>query len=370
MNFMYKYCKDIYKHRFYPMAEEKEPEEKARDLKTTESLHYPLNKRERYGACITFHPKIIIAPEVDGALSQEEQVAQANSKFKTEKEALEKEKDDGNITEEEYASMKETLTAKFKSATGRVNTGLLQTTKTDSNRKVKLYLPVGLSTTDGLTYSNVDIGPMGAAALNQLKGGSSLSGMVGNALANGFKSVGDLFAGNIAGNDLGKLAAVRGAQSVLGKAMPEELRNAVSIAAGVTINPNTRAMFKGVALREFQFQFKFIPRSEEEAKEVEAIIYRFRHFAYPESLELTSGVSAGYKYPNMFSINLDYNNGEGGEPIPIGTKIKDCYLKSISTNYNASSMAYHKDGRPVEYDLTLTFSEDVALNRKDIEEGY
>jgi hypothetical protein len=33
-------------------------------------------------------------------------------------------------------------------------------------------------------------------------------------------------------------------------------------------------------------------------------------------------------------------------------------------------MAYHKDGRPVEYDLTLSFSEDVALNRKDIEEGY
>ncbi len=353
------------------MAEEKEPEEKARDLKTTESLYYPFNKTERYGACITFHPKIIVAPEVDGALSQEEQVAQANRKFITRKDELERKKEDGEITKNEYDFLNHNLTAQFESATGSVNTGLLQTTKTDSNRKVKLYLPVGLSTTDGLTYSNVDIGPMGATALNQLKGGSSLAGMVGNALANGFKSVGDLFAGGgLAGNDLGKLAAVRAAQSTLGKAMPEELRNAVTIAAGVTINPNTRAMFKGVALREFQFQFKFIPRSEEEAKEVEAIIYRFRHFAYPESLELISGVSAGYKYPNMFSINLDYNNGEGGEPIPIGTKIKDCYLKSISTNYNSSSMAYHKDGRPVEYDLTLTFSEDVALNRKDIEEGY
>lgn len=351
------------------MAEEKEPEEKARDLKTTESLYYPFNKTERYGACITFHPKIIIAPEVDGTLSQDEQVAQANEKKDKEMEALEDKKDD--LTDEEYKSQKEAVVSRFKSAGNRVNKGLLQTTKTDSNRKVKLYLPVGLSTTDGLTYSNVDIGPMGATALNQLKGGSSLTGMVGNALANGFKSVGDLFSGgNLAGNDLGKLAAVRAAQSTLGKAMPEELRSAVSIAAGVTINPNTRAMFKGVALREFQFQFKFIPRSEEEAKEVEAIIYRFRHFAYPESLELISGVSAGYKYPNMFSINLDYNNGEGGEPIPIGTKIKDCYLKSISTNYNSSSMAYHKDGRPVEYDLTLSFSEDVALNRKDIEEGY
>lgn len=368
MKFMYKYCNYIYKHRFYPMAEEKEPEEKARDLKTTESLYYPFNKTERYGACITFHPKIIIAPEVDGTLSELEQLEQANKKYEDRKKALEDQKDD--LTEEQYNQSKSTLDSRFKSATNRVNQGLLQTTKTDSNRKIKLYLPVGLTTTDGLSYTNVDLGVIGASALSQLKGGSSLTGMVGSALATGFKSVGDLFAGNVGGNDLGRLAAVRGAQSLLGKAMPEELRNAVTIAAGVTINPNTRAMFKGVALREFQFQFKFIPRSEEEAKEVEAIIYRFRHFAYPESLELTSGVSAGYKYPNMFSINLDYYNGDSKEPIPIGTKIKDCYLKSINTNYNASSMAYHKDGRPVEYDLTLNFSEDVALNRKDIEEGY
>lgn len=357
------------------MAEEKEPAEKARDLKTSEVLYYPFTKRDRYGACITFHPKIIVAPEVDGTVSPEEQKNQAEASAKRKYEALEKENekkeddDETKLTDEELEQSKKTIESDSVNE-GYVSRALLQTTKTDSNRKIKLYLPVGLTTTDGLTYTNVDIGPMGATALAGLKSGGSLSGMVGNALANGFKSVGDLFAGNIAGNDLGKLAAVRGAQSLLGKTMPEELRNAVSIAAGVTINPNTRAMFKGVALREFQFQFKFIPRSEEEAKEVEAIIYRFRHFAYPESLELSGGVSAGYKYPNMFSINLDYYNGEGGEPTPIGTKIKDCYLKSINTNYNASSMAYHKDGRPVEYDLTLNFSEDVALNRKDIEEGY
>jgi hypothetical protein len=352
------------------MTEEKEPEEKARDLKETEVLQYPFNKKERYGACITFHPKIISSPEVDGTLSQEQQLDQLNAKRKKEREALEKMKDgsDGEteMTEEEYKNAIDQL----KSIPILLDSGLFQSTKTDSNRKVKLYLPVGLTTTDGLTYTNVDMGPIGAAALNQLKGGTSVSGMVTNALATGYKSVSDLFSGNFGVGDLGKLAAVRGAQSLLGKAMPEELRNAVTLAAGVTINPNTRAMFKGVALREFQFQFKFIPRSEDEAKEVEAIIYRFRKFAYPESLELAGGVSAGYKYPNMFSINLDYYNGEGGEPIPIGTKIKDCYLKSISTNYNSSSMAYHKDGRPVEYDLTLSFSEDVALNRKDIEEGY
>jgi hypothetical protein len=354
------------------MAEDKSPEEKKRDLKTTEVLYYPFEKSERYGACITFHPKKIVSPEIDGTMDEESQFAAAMAGVDRDNATIDRdnESSDKKLTEEQIKTLKDQSSTKWFSKGNKLNKGLLQSTKTATNLKMKLYLPAGFTTTDGLSYSNVDIGPLGATALNQLSGGSSLTSMVGNALATGVKSVGDLFAGNIGGNDLGKLAAVRGAQSILGKAMPEELRNAVTIAAGVTINPNTRAMFKGVALREFQFQFKFIPRSEAEAKEVEAIIYRFRHMAYPESLELDGGVSAGYKYPNMFSISLDYDNGDGGEPKPIGTKIKDCYLKSISTNYNPSSMSYHSDGRPVEYDLTLSFSEDVALNKTDIEEGY
>lgn len=355
------------------MADPKEPEVKKRDLKETESLYYPFHKNERYGACITFHPKILIAPEVDGTMDEQglrEMIADKKRKDKKALEELEEKVKNGEATQEQLDEARIAMENKYSSVANVSKSSLLQKTKTDSNKRVKLYLPVGLSTTDGLSYTNVDLGMTGAAGLAALESGSGLSGMVGSALKNGFQSVTDLFAGNIGGNDLGKLAAVRGAQSLLGKAMPEELRNAVTLAAGVTINPNTRAMFKGVALREFQFQFKFIPRSADEAREVEAIIYRFREYAYPESLELTSGVSAGYKYPNMFSINLDYYNGENPEGIPIGTKIKDCYLKSITTNYNSSSQAYHKDGKPVEYDLTLNFTEDVALNKKDIKDGY
>ena len=43
--------------------------------------------------------------------------------------------------------------------------------------------------------------------------------------------------------------------------------------AGVTMNPNTRSLFKSVALREFAFQFKFIPLSEQEHREVIKIIF-------------------------------------------------------------------------------------------------
>lgn len=235
--------------------------------------------------------------------------------------------------------------------------------------QVALYLPVGFAVNDSMQYTNVDLGMSGAAALNAFQSGSSVTGVMGQALVNGFKSIGDLFSGTTDGNDLAKIATLRGAQSLVGKALPDELRGAMNLAAQVTINPNTRAMFKGVNLRQFQFQFKFIPVSEAEAEMVEAIIYRFRHYAFPEPITARGGTIVGYKYPWMFNIELTSTDSEGNE-VQIGTRIKKCYLESIATNYNPSSMAYHKDGRPVEYDLALTFKEDIALNRTDIEEGY
>lgn len=235
--------------------------------------------------------------------------------------------------------------------------------------QVALYLPVGFAVNDSMQYTNVDLGMSGAAALNAFQSGSSVTGVMGQALVNGFKSIGDLFSGTTDGNDLAKVATLRGAQSLVGKALPDELRGAMNLAAQVTINPNTRAMFKGVNLRQFQFQFKFIPVSEAEAEMVEAIIYRFRHYAFPEPIIARGGTIVGYKYPWMFNIELTSTDSKGNE-VQIGTRIKKCYLESIATNYNPSSMAYHKDGRPVEYDLALTFKEDIALNRTDIEEGY
>ena len=50
---------------------------------------------------------------------------------------------------------------------------------------------------------------------------------------------------------------------------------AVKQASGVTLNPNTRSLFKSVALREFAFQFKFIPLSKQEHDTVIKIIRFF-----------------------------------------------------------------------------------------------
>jgi len=49
----------------------------------------------------------------------------------------------------------------------------------------------------------------------------------------------------------------------------------------------------------------------------------------------------------------------------VGTPIKLCYLKTVSTTYNSTSPVLHADGSPTELDLNLTFTEYKPLNRDD-----
>ena len=57
----------------------------------------------------------------------------------------------------------------------------------------------------------------------------------------------------------------------------------------MTTNPNTRSLFKSVSLREFTFQFKFIPLSEQEHDHVISIIKFFRTELYPEDITVDVG---------------------------------------------------------------------------------
>ena len=140
---------------------------------------------------------------------------------------------------------------------------------------------------------------------------------------------------------------------------------AVKQAAGVTMNPNTRSLFKSVALREFAFQFKFIPLSEQEHREVIKIIAFFRSELYPEDIEVNVGdtkASIGYKFPKRFKIRILYNETEN----PNTPRILPCYLRDVTTTYNPSNQSMHANGDFGEIDMSLAFTETRTLSKKDI----
>lgn len=322
---------------------------------TEKPLAYPYHRKGRYPVCIKFSIKRIDGaaiegiPDILGGLKEKfdlftaaaggdpEKIAAAQKAFESDQ--SKRDNNDGN------------------------GVSVSSTERTDVTSGIKIYLPQGFATNDALQYSNADLGMTGAAAFNAFNNGAGFGEAIGEMFKTGFGSLTDATG---SGKDLAALTISRNAKGIMGKLMPDELSLPLQMASAVTVNPNTRAMFKGVGLRTFQFQFKFLPVSEVEAQEVEKIIKRFRLHAYPESIP-AGAISAGYKYPHLFNITLTANGK------PIGTKIKTCVLESISTSYNASSMAWH-DGSDKsyasEYDLTLSFREEVALNAQDIEAGF
>lgn len=232
-------------------------------------------------------------------------------------------------------------------------------------RNIKLYLPVAFQQNDSFNIATPELGQVGAAAAAAASSGKGMLSAGVDAISAGANSIMDLVSGRLVG-DAARLGAAKLAAKV--PIFGTELGQAAEIAGAVTVNPNIRSAFRGVALREFSFTFKFIARSQTEANMVESIINTFRERAYPESIEL-GGISGGYRYPNMFEIVVRHEtpNGAGRR---VGNKMKHCFLRSIATSYNSSSMAFHADGQPVEIDLSLNFVEEVTLTRADIKEGF
>jgi len=273
---------------------------------------------------------------------------------------------EGEADTKKEGEAQETKEADNASADKTVPTVTQARTLNPTGDVIKLYLPVALNITDSFSYDTPDLGMLGAATFQGLGKGESLTRATLDAFKGSLKSVSDVINPDMA-SDVGRVAALRGAQ----RFAPSEIADAFGLAAAVTVNPNRRSVFRGVAVREFQFTFKFIPRSRAEYEVVQQIIKMFRLYSYPEAIALDeeNGVSGGYKYPHMFGIKIVHVRGDGKEQ-QIGTKILPTHIRSIAVNYNAGSMAFHSEGEPAEIDLSLSLVEERTMSRKDIEGGF
>lgn len=254
-----------------------------------------------------------------------------------------------------------------------------QVMRREDEPSIQLYLPVGFQQNDSFSIPGTELGMLGAGVLSGMNSGSGLISSTMDQFSKGLSSIFDMAKDNLNASQAAVITS-----RLANKLAPSEVAAAFSLAAGVTVNPNVRSIFKGVNLREYSFQFKFLPKSRKEAETVEKIIKKFRKYSYPEVIDM-GPVAAGYKYPDLFAIavyveqddeiiGFDEEGNEYTETVTrrkrVGNRMKNCYLRSVSTNYNASSMAFHPDGRPVEIDLSLNFVEEETISRRDVEDGY
>ena len=212
---------------------------------------------------------------------------------------------------------------------------------------IELYLPSSLQVGDKVEMENVGLGALLGAAPKIFNEGMTMDQFLGNA------STKEAFA-------LGAQKVVAGLSDKAGAAFREVSRTAP--------NPNTRAIFKQVNLRSFQFTFKMIPNNIGEARTIGSIIKSFRTNMYPDTI----GETLGYSFPNRYQIEAFYD-GFTFDDYNIATE--PCYLESLMTNYNPSSQAFMKQGNSPqgffsEIDMSLTFIESTTLDRKSVQGGF
>lgn len=327
-------------------------------------LVYPISDNNRYGARVTFTPQLVTGPKLDGGLGIGDALKGLTKSFASiatgadfVKETETSDEDSGTTEGDPNKVDDGTEPPKI---TPGVNFPL-------TTKKVQVYLPIAFTSSDTLTYDSPSLGSAGAILNNALSGASGgASDVIGNAVGdfiNLFKG-----AGGTSANSLAKLGAAR-----LAKRGPTEVGDGAAAALRVTADPNIRTLFRGVAVRQFAFQFKFIAKNKKEAAEIKAIIKRLRFYSYPESIQFSgkndTAISVGFKYPHPFVIRTEFVD-EDKNVFKVGPRIKECYLTSISTNFNPSTMAFHRDGEPVEIDLSLNFTEETTLNKTDILDGF
>ena len=110
-----------------------------------------------------------------------------------------------------------------------------------------------------------------------------------------------------------------------------------------------------------------IPKSPTEADEIKAIHEFFRKYTYAErgrTAEQTQG-NFTLKYPPIWNIDF-LDMGFGGDPNKFIPRIFSCYLTGVQSTFNGSANAFHRDGAPLEIDMTVNYTETRELTRDDI----
>lgn len=220
-----------------------------------------------------------------------------------------------------------------------------------------LYMPPGFEIQDGVQYDNYEfnLARRGAKALTQAAVDGGLRGL-GSSVMNNVGSLADKIMST--GSQQGAQEALRKGAAFGANFLPGAA-DAIRAGAQMRSNPNEQAIFQGVAMRSFGFNFKMQPTSELEAEQIRRIVKFFRYHMYPERVD-----TAFYKFPTKFVVTLRYKN-KILEPA-----ILPCFLTSAVVNYNGETGTFFKDGNPTQTDLSLSFQEERSLHRGDIEQGY
>ena len=222
---------------------------------------------------------------------------------------------------------------------------------------IAMYMPAQVEVSYKTDYSDTPMGAVTGQALNAYNAALSGDGR-------GFRqNVVNMDQGAI---ELAQQAALGIAGSIPGMAGVKE---AFEMKEGVIISDRLELAFKGVGKRDFTYNFKMIPKNQDEADMIRKIIFAFKANMLPE---FEGGNRAGRRLivPNTFDIQYMYV-GRTNEYLH---NISTCVLQDMTVSYGGDrykTFDANDDGAPpVETSMSLNFQEMELITRERVFEGF
>lgn len=133
---------------------------------------------------------------------------------------------------------------------------------------------------------------------------------------------------------------------------------------GKAANPNMELLFRGPNMRAFDFGWKFISRSPQEAKRLRQIIKFLKVQSLPQLSENANLINS----PNVFFIR--YMNGDSRiKSLP---QPKICALVDFGIDHTPDNLGWnaYEDSHPIATAITMQFLELTPLFRNEIETAF
>ena len=264
--------------------------------------------------------------------------------------------------------------------TGNVNTGSEQKRKDKSviverlptirlDTSICLFMPASVAVTHTSNYTDTEIGVGAGLAANvldsfQVKEDETFFGAVGRTVKD------ELSAQALKSAGIGLQRAALKAVSVLpifrGALQVQEMR------AGIIGVDRMELAFKGINKRAFQYTFKMLPKSSQEAEEIRKIVKAFKIAMTPEFVDETAGdIGRQMVVPDTFNIQYMYRTKEN----EYLHKIEECVLETMSVQYGGDRYKTHTESGdegapPVETTITLNFKELNMITREKVKMGF
>ena len=137
----------------------------------------------------------------------------------------------------------------------------------------------------------------------------------------------------------------------------------ISRSSGQVLNPNLELLFRGIILRNFNFNFTLTPRNQAEADNIKAIVKTFKRRMAAKSTASTGGGQGIFiSAPDVFKMKFR----RGQQDHPFLFDMKCCALTDMSVNYSGTgAYSTYEDATPVSMILSLNFRETEPVYNED-----